>query len=638
MCGISGVLNYTEQPVDQAILDRMGAILAHRGPDDSGTYLSRDRRVGFSFRRLAIVDLSPAGHQPMSNEDGTVWLIFNGEVYNHADHRADLQARGHEYRGRSDSETIIHLYEEYGEDCVHYLRGMFSFAIWDERRQRLFIARDRIGIKPLYYTRQNGAFVFASEIKAILGHPGIRREADDQAMYHYFSFMVPPAPLTMFKDIHKLPAGCRMTVDARGEVRIERYWDAIVERQPPRSDEDHAEAILSLLRESIRLRMMSDVPIGVFLSGGVDSSTNVALLSELTGGGINTLSVGFREYEQYNELHYARHVASRFGTTHHEIIIDHHDALEYIPQMIESQDEPIADWVCIPLYFVSRLARENGIIVVHVGEGADELFCGYPAYQTHLRRRRLWPVARRVPRRLWKAIAATAGKLGGGSPSAVRAQRLFQRMTDEDGLFWGGAVVFRHAEKDAVLDVPYWKDAESRLTDSASVIAEIEARIGSMQPLSDELERMVYVELKHRLPELLLMRVDKVTMSTSIEARVPFLDHKLVEYAMQIPQHVKLRGGVLKALLKKAVRNVIPDEIIARPKQGFGAPVAEWLRKDFGDEVRRSLMSGELARREIVNLARVEELFLQHRKRVLDRSVQLWNLYNLEMWYQRYLS
>ncbi len=625
MCGITGVFAYGRSgpALDEALLVRMAESMAHRGPDDAGVYLSSDLRVGFGFRRLAIIDLSPAGHQPMSNEDGTVWIVFNGEIYNHTELRQALEAKGHVYRGRSDTETIIHLYEEYGEECVHHLRGMFAFAIWDEPRRRLFLARDRLGIKPLYYCTHNGAFIFGSEIKALLAYPGVPRQLDDEALYHYLTFTIPPAPLTMFHGISKLPAGWRMTVREDGALKPGPYWQPVGPRAERMwSDEEYAERTRELVRESARMHVMSDVPVGVFLSGGLDSSTVVALMAERDGAPVNTFSVGFNNYERYNELGYARLVARHFNTNHHEVIIDHKDALDYIPKLVHSQDEPIADWVCVPLYFVSRLARDSGVIVVQVGEGADELFCGYPLYLASLAMQRWWPWLRVVPRSLWRLAGTSLGRIVDTDAGAGRkALRLMQRLQLEDGRFWGGMVVFGGADKAALLDVPFWHGRVP--LDSAEVLDNFYRELEEMKPEAEYLEQMVYVELRQRLSELLLMRVDKITMSTSIEARVPYLDHKLVEFALSVPS---------------AVSGLVPDTIIDRPKQGFNAPITEWLRNEMACEVRRSLLEGELVKRGYLNGEFVKRLVQTHQAARANHATELWTLYNLEMWHRHWIN
>jgi asparagine synthase (glutamine-hydrolysing) len=640
MCGITGIYHYSsgESRVDERILNSMARAMAHRGPDDAGIYLNPERRLGLGFRRLAIIDLSPAGHQPMSNEDGTIWIVFNGEIYNHAKQRPGLEAKGHVYRGRSDTETIVHLYEEYGEDCVNHLRGMYAFAIWDENRRQLFLARDRLGIKPLYYCFVNGAFVFGSEIKAIVAYPEVKCEIDHEALYNYLTFMIPPAPLTMFRGIKKLSAGHRMTVGANGEMRVERYWDAIVPKpQREFSDEFYAERTLEVLRESARIHMMSDVPVGVFLSGGLDSSAVVALIAEQSGRPVNTFSVGFKGYEAYNELDYARQVAKRFGTNHHEVVIDYKQALDYVPELVHSQDEPIADWVCVPLYFVSKLVRDNGVIVVQVGEGADELFCGYPLYLASLTVQRLWPWLAKVPPVLWQMGGALAARArNAGLRQAHKVERLMQILEEEHGRFWGGAIVFRDGPKALLLDTPLWRNNGS--FDSSHVLDQVSADLRRDKPDADLLEQMIYFELKQRLAELLLMRVDKVTMSTSIEARVPYLDHPIVEFAMGIPMRAKVRNHQTKAVLKRAVRGLIPDNIIDRAKQGFSAPASEWLRKELAGEARSCLLEGEMVKRGYLNRAFVKSLLDAHQSGPADHGVELWNLYNVEMWHRHWIS
>lgn len=639
MCGIAGIYEYGGGAhLSDELLGRMAAVMLHRGPDDGATYLSPDRHLGLAFRRLAIVDLSPAGRQPMCNEDGSVWIVFNGEIYNHAEHRAALEARGHVYKGRSDTETIIHLYEEYGEDCVHYLRGMFAFAIWDQVKRRLFLARDRIGIKPLYYTVRSGVFIFASEIKAILEYPSIEREVSMEALYHYLTFMIPPTPLTMFEGIYKLPAGFRMTVDGDGKVEAESYWSPIgAPPGPEQSDADYAERLNALLRESVSLRMMSDVPFGVFLSGGMDSSAITALMAEHSNQPINTFSVGFKRYKQYNELGYARQIAGRFNTNHREVLIDHRDALDLLPQLVYSQDEPLSDWVCIPLHFLSKLVRDSGVIVVQVGEGADELFCGYPLYLASLAVQRIWPWLSGLPRGVWQAGVQLAARtrVAGFGPGR-KIERFLRLMETADGRFWGGATAFVDREKKPLLDTPRWR-CNGRYS-SAAVLDEICSALDAARPHADRLERMIHLELKQRLPELLLMRVDKVTMSNSIEARVPFLDHRLVEFAMGIPMEAKIRGMQTKALLKRALAGMVPENILQRPKQGFSAPVSEWFRNELAGEVRSALLGGEMVRRNYLNPAFVSHLIDEHQQHRADRSVELWNLYNLEMWHRHWIS
>ncbi|HWC77529.1 MAG TPA: asparagine synthase (glutamine-hydrolyzing), partial [Blastocatellia bacterium] len=642
----------SDPTVDESIVSRMRDTMSHRGPDDVGVYIDRDKRVGLGHRRLSIVDLSPAGHNPMANEDHRVWITFNGEIYNHASLRPGLIEKGHEYRSRSDTETIIHLYEERGLDFVHELEGDFAIALWDENQRRLVLARDRIGVKPLYYSVKGGRLLFASEIKAILAHPTVDRDIDEEALYHYLTFLTTPAPQTLFAGIQKLPAGCMLTCDEHGDVKVIRYWDAVVPRRTPGSSAEADERecsneVLRLLSSSIEKRMMSDVPFGVFLSGGVDSTANVALMARLTSQPVKTFTVGFRDQTTYNELDEARFVAAEYGTDHHEVIIDQDALIDFLPDLIFHQDEPIADPVCVPLYYVSRLARENGVTVVQVGEGSDELFSGYLHYANYLDLHRYaWRYLAALPSPLRRVIAS-AGTLslravGAVAPSKVRrfAPDLMRRLAAGEELFWSGALVFSETHKRHLVS----ESARARIAASSGVnpqslsshaIVQTDLeRLLAGKPDADELERMIYKELKLRLSELLLMRVDKITMATSVEARVPFLDHKLVEFAMSLPQSMKYRRGEPKRLLKRALRGVVPDRVLDRRKQGFGAPINEWMLDRLGAFVESTLLNSPLRRRELFNYDFIRTLLSEQRAGKANHSFLLWSLLNLSLWYE----
>jgi asparagine synthase (glutamine-hydrolysing) len=655
MCGICGVLSYgpTEPSFDDALLRRMTDTIIHRGPDDAGTFLSRDRRTGLGFRRLAIVDLSPAGHQPMSTPDGSLKIVFNGEIYNHLVLRKEFESKGYTYRSRSDTETILYAYQEYGVEFVHKLLGMFAIAIWDEPKRRLVLARDRIGIKPLYYTIADGNFLFASEIKALFEHPSVSREMDQEAMEHYLTFLIPPAPLTMFKNIRKLEPGHRMVVTADGTVTAEQYWDPVpIGGQPsislagapttssslldpsyPMTEDSCISTIRTLLKQSIKDRMMSDVPFGVFLSGGIDSSTNVALMAELMNRPVDTFSVGVRDLEKYNELGFARQIAQEFKTNHHEVMIDQKMAFEFLPKLVFHQDEPLADPVCIPLYFVSKLARDNGTIVVQVGEGSDEQFAGYSWMQRELKfYRTLWKAYGILPDAVRRAIyRAAAGPLGGRGMHL--ALDYIRKGTEGNELFWGGAINFTETHKQLLLHGPM------RRSGSSHVFARRwHEEILRRDPKADYLKRMIYLEFKNRLPELLLMRVDKVSMATSVEARVPFLDHRMVEFSMRIPSSLKLRGGETKFILKKAVEGIIPDNIIYRRKQGFAAPVSEWLKKEWTQFAENEILTSPLVAKGYLSADFVKVLFAIHRTGRKDQGQYLWNLLNLVLWYRVWIE
>ena len=653
MCGICGIYEYgVSQPaVGDALIVRMRDTMTHRGPDDAGVYVTEDRRVGLGNRRLSIVDLSPAGRNPMANEDGQIWITFNGEIYNHQSLRPGLEAKGHLYRSRTDTESIIHLYEERGLDFVTELDGDFAIGLWDSAQQRIVLARDRIGVKPLYYTLAGGRLIFASEIKAILEHPSVSRDLDEEALYHYLTFMTAPAPRTLFAGIQKLPAGCLLTCDASGETRVTRYWDAIPSRLDPAIPTDEnaiAGELRRLLKESIAKRMMSDVPFGVFLSGGLDSTANVALMSELMDQPVRTFTVGFRDDPIHNELDEARYVAREYHTDHHEVLISQQELRDFLPELVFHQDEPIADPVCVPLYYVSKLARETGTKVVQVGEGSDELFCGYSDYALYLDfHNRVWRHLARLPAPIRRAMSGAADALGRtGVPGMLpkggkMLPDLFRRLAEGQELFWSGTFIFDEVNKRRLLT----PEAKARVGaggangfSSYSVVQSDINRLLASRPDADQLLRMTYQELKLRLPELLLMRVDKMTMATSVEARVPYLDHKLVEFAMSLPLCMKYRNGEKKYILRRALEGIIPNRVLNREKKGFGVPLDEWMRGQFGSFVEEGLFNSGLRRRKLFDYGFVKHLLTEQRERRANYSFYLWSLLNLSLWYDKWIE
>ena len=655
MCGICGIYQYgaSDPQVSSELIVRMRDTMTHRGPDDAGVYISEDRRLGLGNRRLAIVDLSPAGHIPMCNEDGRIWITFNGEIYNHQSLRPGLEAKGHRYRSRTDTETIVHLYEERGVDFVHELEGDFAIGLWDQPAGRLVLVRDRIGVKPLYYTIAGGRLIFASEIKAILEHPSVTRDIDEQALYHYLSFLTTPAPQTLFAGINKLPAGCMLTCDAQGEVKITRYWDAIAANASAdangMSESEVAEEVLRLLTDSIGKRMMSDVPFGVFLSGGIDSTANVALMARLMDKPVRTFTIGYSDGPGYNEIEQARDVARHYGTDHHEVIIGQQDLIDLLPDLIFHQDEPIADPVCVPLYYVSKLARESGTPVVQVGEGSDELFFGYDDYASYLALyNRFWHPMMKLPIAVRRALASagTGFDRMGLTRLLPKGRKilpdLLRRLSSGEELFWSGALVFDEVHKRRLLTRETLARLDSLAADgrmsSYSVIRSDLDRLSQIKPGADQMDKMIYQELKLRLPELLLMRVDKLTMATSVEVRVPFLDHHLVEFAMTIPSRMKYHNGETKHILKRALRGVIPDRVIDRPKQGFGAPINEWMLDRLGRFVERALFDSPLRRRGLFNYEFIRDLIAKHRTGRVNYSFFLWNLLNLSLWYEFWIE
>ena len=628
MCGICGVLNLgpSADAVDTTTLRAMADSLQHRGPDSDGFYISPDRRVGLGFRRLSIVDLA-TGDQPMSNEDGSIWLVYNGEVYNHAAHRPSLEARGHRFRSRCDAEVILHLYEEFGADCVHHLRGMFAFAIWDNRKRQLLLARDRIGVKPLYHAMVGGEnLVFGSEIKALFNHPALQPRLSETALSLYLTFAAVPAPRTLFEGVEKLPPGHRLIVDATtGERRLERYWQPLpdpAERGAKRDPEEYVERLEQLVRESIGLRMMSDVPYGAFLSGGVDSSLNVALMAELADRPVSTFSVAIEGDAASDELDLARAVARRFGTQHHEVVIGEQDFIDYMPELAWHQDEPLADPVCVPLHALSEEARRSGTRVIQVGEGSDELFSGYTSYAFFTDfHRRVWQPYQHVPLALRRAAAAVAERV----LSLDRAD-VVARAANTDELFWGGAVPFYDSYKRRLLTADFDGDARRAV---AGLYADVDAAI----PDASQLDRMIGIELRQRLPELLLMRVDKVTMGSSLEARVPYLDHKLVEFALAIPVNVKYRHGVTKWVLKRVAERVgLERELVYRSKRGFCGSATNMLSAGLLRHAEQQILSSEFARSRF-DLGFVRRLFEEQRSARADHNYRIWTLWNLIAWH-----
>lgn len=631
MCGIVGALSFNDQyRITEEYINAMRDTMQHRGPDGAGTWIDERQRIGLGHRRLSIIDLSDHAAQPMSNEDDTIWVSFNGEIYNHEEIRKELQSISN-YKWKtdhSDTEVIVHAYEQWGIDGIHRFRGMFAIAIWDSRERVLWLIRDRIGIKPLYYSAHNGRITFASEIKALLQDHQQKRKVNEEAFFHYLSFLTTPAPQTLFDGIKKLPGGTWLRVSETGEMKEHKYWDVWDYTNPLTgvSEEDIAERLLDELKTAVKLSKVSDVPVGVFLSGGIDSSTNAALFSQGEGGHVKTFSIGYEgEYGTYkNELHYARKVAEFVNAEHYEKKLTLDDALNFIPEMVYLQDEPIADPVCIPVYYVSKLARDNGVIVCQVGEGADELFWGYPSWKMfrNLQKYNDYPVPNFIKK------AGLAGLRIMGKEQEVYYEWL-RRGSVKQPVFWGGAEAFSQSQKQSLLSDRLCKQFKGFT--SWEAIRPIYDQYQSKAWEKSILNWMSYIDLNLRLPELLLMRVDKMSMGVSSEGRVPFLDHKFVELAMSIPESIKIKDGTLKHILKKAVRGTIPDEIIDRKKQGFGVPVYEWFFDRLGDNIQKELRSF-CEQTDFLNYKGVEQLLQQ------GRGPQVWYLYNFALWWKEFVK
>ena len=631
MCGIAGILRWQPDSTSLGpLLSKMCNVMQHRGPDADGQWVASDGRVGLGFRRLAIVDLSPSANQPMSNEDGSLQIVFNGEIYNHAEIRKELEALGgHRWKtDHSDTEMIVHAFEQWGIRCLERFRGMFAIGIWNASRRELWLIRDRVGIKPLYYSLRSGKLTFASEIKALLEDPEQPRALDEDAFFHFLSFLVAPAPDTLFQGIKKVPAGCWLRVSADGQIHTERYWEPWSKSQA-RTDISEAAAIdelMARLRDAVQLRKVSDVPVGVFLSGGIDSSTNTVLFSEGEAKPVQTFSVGYdQEYPSYtNEFEYARLIAKKVGAQHREIVLRQQDLMDFLPRMVELQDEPIADPVCIPVYYVSKLARDHGVIVCQVGEGADELFCGYPFWDRILR------TERTLSRPGMNLVGAAAmGALGlAGHPRSLLYEQM-RRARAGTPIFWGGAEAFSQRGKELLLSARLRKRFHGRT--SWDYVETVHRRFREQASEPSPLHWMTYLDLNLRLPELLLMRVDKMGMGASVECRVPFLDHKFVEFALSLPQSLLYQPHEPKRLLKKAVSGLLPSEIINRPKQGFGVPITEWFFELLGENARSTLR--QFAREtDYFDPREIEELITR------KRTTQMWYLYNFVLWWRRYIG
>lgn len=633
MCGIYGVIDVAQTgSASRDLIERMGAVVTHRGPDDDGTYM--ERNVAFGMRRLSIIDLA-GGHQPISNEDGTVWVVCNGEIYNYRELRTRLEGRGHSFRTQSDTEVLVHLYEDYGIKLVGLLRGMFAFALWDKARSRMILARDRLGKKPLYIRKEAKRLLFASEIKSILQDSSIPRNIDVQALKEYLALGYVPAPRTLFEGIEKVLPGHFIVIE---DSRIQEceYWDAQFGAIDAYSEEEWQDIIRDKLLEAVRIRMVSDVPLGAFLSGGIDSSAIVAAMARLTSQPVKTYSIGFEgEDAYYNELSYARIVAQRYGTDHHDIIVRPNVA-DLLPKLIWYMDEPIADSAFITTYLVAKLAREE-VAVILSGVGGDELFGGYRRY-------------------LGESLHSYYMKL----PSAVRAHWLpwlVNKLPQDRHSRWKnymryGAAFVNSADRTAserylsyiTVFTPtalssllqpdvLLSDGPGTLTET-DVMAEYLARCGE----TDELGQAIYLDLKTSLPDDLLLLTDKMTMAASVECRAPFLDHELVELTARMPSHLKVHGLSMKYLLKKALKPWLPGKILRRPKRGFGAPLGAWLRRDLDTLVQDTLSEPQVKRRGIFRWEAVRALIASHNASQKDCSDHLLALITFEIWCRLFID
>jgi asparagine synthase (glutamine-hydrolysing) len=621
MCGISGVFQFDRtRPVDRDVLESMNGQIVHRGPDEGGSRV--DGNVGLAMRRLSIIDLK-SGQQPLSNEDGTIWIVFNGEIYNHASLRGPLEARGYRYRTHSDTETIVHLYEEYGPDCVQHLRGMFAFAIWDSRKRRLFCARDRLGIKPFYYSLDRNRLIFGSEIKALLEYPGMKAQLAGGVLPEYLAFGYLSGTGTMFAGVEKLPPGHWLLADDGNRVEIQSYWDLPQDAEDEGRSADHyARGYRNLLEQAVESHLMSDVPLGMLLSGGLDSSAAAAMIQKRRRDPILTFSVGYPEVES-SELPMARMVAAHIGTDHHEVQVTSQDFFGALPNLVWHEDEPIAWPSSVSLYFVCRLAREH-VKVVLTGEGSDETLAGYTRYAWTLWNNR----ADNIYRHLLPAGARhmVANQIADSSLLNGKMRRFLQHTClGRDG----------NSFESFYFDNFY---SAFSATDQMGLLAEGvrgEAYENVMaqwtKSKGEFLSRLLYTDIKTYLLEL-LMKQDNMSMATSIESRVPFLDHVLVEYAARIPSRLKTRGLGGKQILKRAVEHLLPKSVIYQKKRGFPTPWRTWLERGRVDDVERMLLESRSLNRGLFQRQALEKMLREQRAAAVDHSDRLWRLFNLELW------
>lgn len=620
MCGICGIVHVdSDRQVNPDILEKMAYVVGHRGPDDEGFY--ENKNVGLGHKRLSIIDLAE-GHQPMSNEDSSVWIVFNGEIYNYLGLRDDLIKAGHSFKTRSDTETIVHAYEEYGEKCVDKLRGMFAFAIWDQKRQQLFAARDRVGKKPFYYAISDRSFIFGSEIKSILQYPGCKREVSLPALNLYLSMRYVPGPQTMFAGIMRLQPGEYMTL-SDGRLTTAKYWDVSATAQNgAKTIEDYFETFYALISESIRMRLMSEVPLGVFLSGGIDSSFVVALMSSMVNTRIKTFSVGYESDYGTNEFEYARMVAKRYKTEHYELRIKSQDFFEFLPRLVWYLDEPIADPATIPLYFLSEYAK-HWITVILSGEGADEILAGYYIYNKMLWISRYQRLPHWMREHLFSRVAGVLAR--------KKDQKKYLEMSRLPLVerYHGVSTGFSKEMKEKLFR---WPDTSNKQSDAL-----FRCYYQDVSGWSD-LNKMLYADLKVWLPDDLLMKADKMTMAASMELRVPFLDHKLVEFAFSLPAGLKVNGNTTKYLLREISKKYIPDAIVKRAKKGFPVPLSEWLAKDLRQVANEALLVSGSACRRYFEPSVVREIIRKQTKGEDDLSQEIWNLLVFEFWHRAFVG
>ncbi len=606
----------------------MSGSLRHRGPDGEGAWV--DGAVAFGHRRLKIIDLSDNARQPMSNRDGSIWITFNGEIYNYQDHISALKQKGYQFKSTSDTEIILHLYEEHGIDCLKHLNGMFAFAIWDKRKNEGYLVRDRLGIKPLHYIEVNRKLIFASEIKAILKHPDVSREVDFQSLGQYLSFDYVPAPNTILRNVKKLEPGHCLKIK-QGSVESIQYWS--VSYSDPiekKSAAEYAEALLDVLKRSVRRHLISDVPLGAFLSGGIDSSSICVLMRELGVSKIKTFHIGFEE-ESFDETKYARQVAAYLGTEHHSEILSVTKARDLIPDMMDFLDEPFGDASFLPTLLLSQFTKKH-VTVSLSGDGGDEIFAGYPTYQAHSVARSLgW-----IPKSVWQLMRGLTSQLPVSDENLstdYKLKKFIDGMEEEN-------MIARHYRWLGSFDPKSQADLLS--ADVCAALGafdpyQIAKEYGSVTRPEDWLGRLLHCDQRFYLQDNMLVKIDRATMAASLEGRVPFLDHEVVEFATKLPSNLKLNGLITKYILKKTMKHHLPDAIINRKKKGFGIPVAKWFKAELKPFLKAIFEPAKIKREGFLNPAAVSKLLSEHFEGKFDHRKQIYTLLNFELWLERYI-
>lgn len=626
MCGIAGFINREKdaRAVERELtLDRMCRIIEHRGPDEQGLCL--EGRAALGMRRLAIIDLK-CGQQPIYTEDGNLIIVFNGEIYNYLELKTELESLGHRFKTNSDTETILIAYQEFGAACLEKLHGMFAFAIWNKREESLFIARDRVGKKPLFYAlTEKGNFVFGSELKVLSAHGEIEKTIDFAALDAYLTFGYVPEEFCIFKNIHKL-APAHYLIFKDGKVETKSYWDfKYATIKEIKSEAEYVEELRELIEEAVKIRLISEVPLGAFLSGGVDSSTIVGMMAQLSAKPVKTFSIGFNE-DSFNELKYARVAAKHFNTEHHEFVVTP-DIVEMIDELVWHFDEPFADSSALPTFMVSKMARDY-VTVILSGDGGDELFAGYTRYVTDKRRGGLSKMPRALRENLLKPLSESL-------PHGAKGKNyLYNASLDAVGRYIDSVSHFNAMRKKSLYSNEFLSNLNGDLGAGERKFRQFADQISTGNPL----DKLLYLDSKTYLPSDILTKVDRMSMATSLEARVPLLDHKLIDYVMRIPADLKLKGLETKYIFRQAVRGIVPDQILDRPKQGFGVPIGDWINAQLRDRMRETLGAKRFVERGYFEGKYIETLLEEHSKNRRDHSHALWILFMLELWHQKFMD